>query len=175
MNWISSPPLLVCFIFSPSGAYLCICGLNADRKLFSLLSKERLVPMTLQHHSSDTLLSSILSSYLLTDPPSLTSSLPTILTLINDRKPFLTIPSTSSVLHKWNTRVSSLIQSKTVESRYWGICLAKATIANGGEGLGHVTVWAKLLLNLLHVCYFNGWTDSSDRRGVYYLNGLLRL
>ena len=107
------------------------------------------------HHSSDGLLSSILSSYLLTDPPSPTSSLPTILTLINDRKPFLTIPSTSSVLHKWNTRVSSLIQSKSVESRYWGICLAKATIANDGEGLGHVVVWAKLLLNLLHVCPFH--------------------
>ena len=51
--------------------------------------------------------------------------------------------------------MSSLIQSKTVESRYWGICLARATVANGGEGLGHVTVWAKLLLNLLHVCPFD--------------------
>jgi len=107
--------------------------------------------MTLQHHSLDTLLSTILSSYLLTDPPSPASSLPTILILINDRKPFLTIPSTSPVLHKWNTRLSSLIQSKSVESRYWGICLSKATIANGGEGVGHVVVWVKLLLSLLNV------------------------
>ena len=107
--------------------------------------------MTQQPPSSDQLLSSILSTYLLTDPPSPASSLPTIVTLINERKPFLSIASTSPVLHKWNTRVSSLIQSKCVESRYWGVCLAKATTANGGEGVGHAIVWVKLLLSLLNV------------------------
>ena len=97
------------------------------------------------------LLSPILSSFLLSDPPSPASSLPAILTLLDDRKPFRTIASTSPVLHKWNTRVSSLIQSKSVESRYWGVCLVKGTIASGGEGIGHVVVWSKLLLGLLNV------------------------
>lgn len=138
---------------SPEISQLWKLGLSADHQSFPRISSpsERMVPMTLQLHSSDMLLSSFLSSYLLMDPLSPASSLPTILTSINDRKPFITIPSTSPVLHKWNTRVSSLLQSKNVESRYWGICLAKATIENGGEGIGHAVVWAKLLLNLLNV------------------------
>jgi hypothetical protein len=103
--------------------------------------------------SSDTVLSSILSLYLLSDPPAPSSALPTILHLITDRKPFINIDSNSQILHKWNTRISSLIQSKSAESRYWGICLAKATISNGGEGVAHAVVWVKLLLTLLNVRY----------------------
>ena len=101
--------------------------------------------------STATVLSSILSLYLLTDPPSPPSALPTIVHLIAERNPFTTIESTSQVLHKWNTRVSSLIQSKSAESRYWGVCLAKATIENGGEGVVHAVVWAKLLVTVLTV------------------------
>jgi rRNA processing/ribosome biogenesis len=101
--------------------------------------------------SSTTVLPSILSLYLLKDPPSPPSALPMILRNIDERKPFLSISSNSQVLHKWNTRVSSLIQSKSAESRYWGVCLANATISNGGEGVGHAVVWVKLLLAILNV------------------------
>lgn len=48
--------------------------------------------------------------------------------------------------------MSSLIQSKSAESRFWGVCLVKVSIENGGEGVGHVVVWSKLLLTLLNVC-----------------------
>ena len=76
--------------------------------------------------------------------------------------------SNSPVLHKWNTRVSSLIQSKSVESRYWGVCIAKATISNGGEGVGHTIVWVKLLLTLLNVHRGCQGANGSDLKGVYY-------
>jgi hypothetical protein len=101
--------------------------------------------------SSSGVLSSILSLYLLTDPPSPSSALPSIIHILAEKKPFLGIESNAQVLHKWNTRVSSLIQSKTAESRYWGVCLAKASVAGGGEGVGHAVVWAKLLMSLLNV------------------------
>jgi rRNA processing/ribosome biogenesis len=101
--------------------------------------------------SSATILSSIISLYLQTDPLSPPSALSTIIHLIAERKPFSTIAPNSQVLHKWNTRVSSLIQSKSAESRYRGVCLAKAIISNGGEGVGHVVVWSKLLITLLNV------------------------
>ena len=122
--------------------------------------------------SSDIVLTSILSLYLLTDPPSPHSALPTIIHLIAERKPFTTIESNSQILHKWNTRVSSLIQSKSVESRFWGVCLAKATISNGGEGVGHAVVWTRLLMTLLNVCQVQLWANESDQRGVYYWSGL---
>jgi len=47
--------------------------------------------------------------------------------------------------------MSSLLQSKNMESRYWGVCLVKATVSNGGEGTNHAIVWAKLLASLLNV------------------------
>lgn len=97
--------------------------------------------------SSDVALSSILSSYLLSDPPSPQYALPSILSFIASNKPF----STSQASHKWNTRISSLIQSKSAESRFWGVCLAKATIVSGGEGTAHAVTWTKLLLTLLNV------------------------
>ena len=101
--------------------------------------------------SSASILSSILSLYLLTDPPSPPSALATIIVLINERKPFQTIESNSQILHKWNIRVSSLLQSKSAESRYWGVCLAKASISNDAEGVSHALVWTKLLLGVLNV------------------------
>lgn len=63
--------------------------------------------------------------------------------------------------------MSSLIQSKTVESRYWGICLAKVTIENGGEGVGHLVVWVKLLLSLLNVYSLRLGANDSDLKEVY--------
>jgi hypothetical protein len=116
-----------------------------------------MVPMDLaQQTSASTLLTSLLSLYLLSDPPSPSCALPTIITLIAEKKPFQTIESNSTALHKWNTRVSSLLQSKSAESRFWGVCLVKASVESGGEGLGHVVVWSKLLLTLLNVCPFEG-------------------
>lgn len=97
--------------------------------------------------SSDVALSSILSCYLLSDPPSPQYALPSILSFIANNKAF----STSQASHKWNTRISSLIQSKSAESRFWGVCLAKATIVSGGEGTAHAVTWTKLLLALLNV------------------------
>ena len=117
--------------------------------------------------SSATVLSSILSLYLLADRPSPPSALPTIIHLIAERKPFTTIESNSQVLHKWNTRISSLIQSKSAESRYWGVCLAKATIENGGEGVAHAVVWAKLLSSVLNVSQEPLQANESDQKGVY--------
>ena len=109
-------------------------------------------PMDLaQQTSPSTLLSSLLSLYLLSEPPSPSSALPTIVTLIAEKNPFKAIEANSPAFHKWNTRVSSLIQSKSAESRFWGVCLVKASIESGGEGVGHVIVWSKLLLTLLNV------------------------
>jgi len=90
-------------------------------------------------------------SHLLTDPPLPPSLLPQTVRLVIDRTPFASIESTSSALQKWNTRMSSLLQSKNMESRYWGVCLVKATVSNGGEGINHAIVWAKLLASLLNV------------------------
>jgi hypothetical protein len=117
--------------------------------------------------SSATVLSSILSLYLLADRPSPPSALPTIIRLIAERNPFTTIESNSQVLHKWNTRISSLIQSKSAESRYWGVCIAKATIENGGEGVVHAVVWAKLLSSVLNVSQEPLQANESDQKGVY--------
>jgi len=90
-------------------------------------------------------------SYLLTDPPRPLSALPQIVGSIIDQKPFTSIESNSPILQKWNTRMSSLLQSKNVEARYWGVCLVKATISNSGEGINHTVVWAKLLTSILNV------------------------
>lgn len=148
---------------------------NADRKLWP---KFFAMTAPMNHaggppQSSTTVLSSILSLYLLKDPPSPPSALPTVLRLIDERRPFLSITSNSQVLHKWNTRVSSLIQSKSAESRYWGICLAKATISNGGEGVSHAVVWVKLLLAILNVHPLDFHANISDRREMFSWSGLL--
>jgi hypothetical protein len=68
--------------------------------------------------------------------------------------------------------VSSLIQSKTVESRYWGICLAKASVTGGGEGVGHTVVWAKLLTSLLNVLPRSQYSLFSDQKEVSSWRGL---
>jgi rRNA processing/ribosome biogenesis len=102
----------------------------------------------------DDLSANILSnslSHLLTDPPRPLSALPQTVSIIIDRKPFASIASNSPILQKWNTRMSSLLQSKNIETRYWGVCLVKATISNEGEGINHAVVWAKLLTSLLNV------------------------
>src|ERR1700737_1513123 len=91
-------------------------------------------PYYFSSQSTSTVLSSMLSAYLLTD-----------------KTPFLSIESNAQVLHKWNTRVSSLIQSKSAESRYWGVCLVKASGQGGGEGVGHAVGWPKLFVCLLNV------------------------
>jgi hypothetical protein len=70
--------------------------------------------------------------------------------------------------------VSSLIQSKSAESRYWGVCLVKTTIENGGEGVTHAVVWGKLLSNLLNVSRENLQANESDQRGVNCWNGSLQ-
>lgn len=104
--------------------------------------------------SGDDLSANIIShslSYLLTDPPRPLSALAQTVTIIINRKPFDSIESNSPVLQKWNTRMSSLLQSKNVETRYWGVCLVKATISNEGQGISHAVVWAKLLTSLLNV------------------------
>jgi hypothetical protein len=90
-------------------------------------------------------------SHLLTDPPRPLSVLVQTVSIIIDRQPFTSIESNSPVLQKWNTRMSSLLKSKNVETRYWGVCLVNATISNEGEGINHAVVWAKLLTSLLNV------------------------
>jgi hypothetical protein len=106
-------------------------------------------PNLSQAASGDATLSFILSSYLLSDPPSPSFALPWILRFLKSNKPL----STSQAWHKWNTRISSLIQSKSAESRFWGVCLAKATIDSGGEGTAHAATWSKLLLTILSVTF----------------------
>jgi hypothetical protein len=102
--------------------------------------------------------------YLLTDPPRPLSALDQTVSIIIDRKPFTSIESNSPVLQKWNTRMSSLLQSKNIEARYWGVCLVKATISNEGEGISHAVVWAKLLTSLLNVKEILNVPDVSDLR-----------
>jgi hypothetical protein len=98
-----------------------------------------------------TTLSNFLSSFLIHEPPSPQSAFSAIIAFINEHKPFVAIEPNSPILHKWNTRVSSLLQSKSAESRYWGICLAKATLLNRGNGVDHAVTWSRLLLALLNV------------------------
>ena len=124
--------------------------------------------------SSADLISSIISLCLLDDPPSPSSALPIVLHLIADKKPFLDIESNSQILRQWNTRVSSLIQSKSVESRYWGVNLAKATVSNGGEGVNHAIVWTKLLLTLLNVVSLILKIDCSDQKQAFFWRGLFQ-
>lgn len=124
--------------------------------------------------SSADLLSSIISLCLLDDPPSPSSTLSIVLQLIADKKPFLDIESNSQILRQWNTRVSSLIQSKSVESRYWGVNLAKATVSNGGEGVNHAIVWTKLLITLLNVVSLILKIDCSDQKQVFFWKGLFQ-
>jgi len=121
--------------------------------------------------SSDAALSSVLSSYILSDPPFPSSALPSILKFLASSRPL----STSQASHKWNTRISSLLQSKSAESRYWGICLAKATINTGGEGTTHAVTWSKLLLAILNVYMLLIEIDNSDPRRLLCWIGSLRL
>ena len=117
-----------------------------------------LVPMDHQHSpSASTFLASVLSTHFLSDPPSPPCALPQLISLISEKQPFARIEANSPALHKWNTRVSSLLQSKNAESRYWGVCLVKVTVSCGGEGLGHTIVWSKLLLTLLNVRSLREW------------------
>ena len=128
-----------------------------------------MVPMELRRsrmESVDVGLSSLLSCYLLSDPPSPPSALPTILRFIQNRKPL----SNSQASHKWITRISSLIQSKSAESRFWGVCLAKAAINSGGEGTVHAVTWAKLLSAILNVPVPEEVTNTSDLRELCFWN-----
>jgi len=89
---------------------------------------------------------------LLNDPPSPASTLPDTVRYIEENAPFANIDP--RLLQKWTSRISSLIQSKSLPSRYWGISLAKATLKSGGEGVNHAVTWSKLLLGLLNVRLF---------------------
>ena len=57
------------------------------------------------------------------------------------------------LLHKYKTRISSLLQSRSPQGKWAGVALVKATVESSPEALG---VWAKswvsLVMALLGVC-----------------------
>ncbi|KAI5852564.1 rRNA processing/ribosome biogenesis-domain-containing protein [Morchella snyderi] len=54
------------------------------------------------------------------------------------------------LLHKYKTRISALLQSKTAQSRWCGAALVKASVESSWECLaGHGSVWIRLLVPLL--------------------------
>jgi pre-rRNA-processing protein RIX1 len=56
------------------------------------------------------------------------------------------------LLHKYKTRISALLQSKTAQSRWCGAALVKASVESSWECLaGHGSVWIRLLVPLLAV------------------------
>lgn len=55
-------------------------------------------------------------------------------------------------LHKYKTRVSSLLQSKTPQARWSGVALVKASVESSFECLAsHGGIWVRLLVPLLAV------------------------
>lgn len=66
---------------------------------------------------------------------------------------------TGVLLHKYKTRVSSLLQSKTPQARWSGVALVKASVESSFECLAsHGGSWVRLLVPLLVVrndsCFF---------------------
>lgn len=62
--------------------------------------------------------------------------------------------SPDSQLHKWGTRVTSLIQSKDAGARWAGVCLARRTGELKRELLvEYAQRWINLTLPLLSVCF----------------------
>lgn len=56
------------------------------------------------------------------------------------------------LLHKYKTKVSSLLQSKTPQARWSGVALVKASVESSFECLAsHGGVWVRLLVPLLVV------------------------
>lgn len=63
------------------------------------------------------------------------------------------------LLHKYKTRISSLLQSKTPQARWSGVALVKASVESSFECLAtHGGGWVRLLVPLLAVrngsCFF---------------------
>lgn len=57
-----------------------------------------------------------------------------------------------ALLHKYKTKVSSLLQSKTPQARWSGVALVKASLESSFECLAnHGGVWIRLLVPLLAV------------------------
>lgn len=71
------------------------------------------------------------------------------------------------LLHKYKTRVSSLLQSKTPQARWSGVALVKASVESSFECLAsHGGSWVRLLVPLLVVrndsCFFCANDPGAD-------------
>src|SRR6186713_1438133 len=56
--------------------------------------------------------------------------------------------------HKFKTQLTTLLQAKTLESRWSAVVLIKATVEVGGlEVLNGASTWIRALLGMLSVCY----------------------
>jgi len=64
----------------------------------------------------------------------------------------------SALLHRFKTRVSSLLQSKSSAEKWIGLALAKAAMESSFECLvSNGEVWVRLMVPILTVCLFPGF------------------
>lgn len=57
----------------------------------------------------------------------------------------------TTLLHKIKTRISSLLQSRTAQARWAGVCLVKAGIEASPTFLQGVGIWIPMLLKMVNV------------------------
>ena len=66
------------------------------------------------------------------------------------------------LIHKFKTQISTLLNDKSVESRWSAVVLIKAIVEVGGwEVLQGVGAWTKGLIGILTVCVFCQWIVSN--------------
>ncbi|BFZ59328.1 E2 ubiquitin-protein ligase peroxin 4 [Saitoella coloradoensis] len=98
---------------------------------------------------------SILSSYLpASAEPTLPTNLPAILETLISQRPLAAEArdqeECAATLHKWTTRLSSLVQAKSAGVRWAGVCLIKATLEQSWDCvLSHGATWSRLLIAIL--------------------------
>ncbi|GAO50074.1 hypothetical protein SAICODRAFT_70258 [Saitoella complicata NRRL Y-17804] len=98
---------------------------------------------------------SILSSYLPASvEPTLPTNLPGILETLISQRPLASEARDqeeyAATLHKWTTRLTSLVQAKSAGVRWAGVCLIKATLEQSWDCvLSHGATWSRLLIAIL--------------------------
>jgi len=109
------------------------------------------VKLTEDRFSSELALKVLLDNFLGDDEKLVNSVLPLLETIT--RRQLIKDLTESTTLHKWNTRVTSMLQSRQGGVRFAGICLSKASVDQNLQCLySHGVVWTRLLLGFLGVC-----------------------
>ncbi len=99
------------------------------------------------------LLTTLITNYTLNDDNTIDTNVPFILETITQYQ-LLSNVGEQLVLHKWCTRINSLLQSKITKAKWAGICFIKISLEQSEElFIQNLQSWTTTLMVLLTVRY----------------------